>query len=433
MKTRKIYEKNFWYHTLKYYIDRCTRHSYSRIEVRGKENIPTDGAVILAGNHCNTLMDALVVLQAFKDETVFGARADMFNKPLLAKIMFFLRILPMVRQRDGLRNVLKNYESIDTITETLEHGVRFCMFPEGRHRPARSLLPLGKGIFRAAFNANSRLEGKKPVYIVPVGLEYGDYFRYRSTCLISFGKPLNVTEFISKIDVGNEAQLMEPLKNELRSRMSELITYINDGEEYKDKWALTRILARDDARRGNLQERMHYNRYVIEQIEKACEKDPPAMAELLQQAGEFDVMRRKKNYSIWSFGKGNTTSGAIGKGAIAMLGIPYFIFAAIISLPMWVTFEILRRKLRDRAFHNTAGFGIKAGMGPLVFLLWTILAFCLTPWYIAVLLSLLTIPSYGFFYDYTEFLRIYLSDLKLLKDRKASRMFEKIQQRFSEI
>ena len=87
----------------------------------------------------------------------------MFNNPLVAKAMFFFRILPMIRQRDGLRNVLKNYESIDTITETLENGVRFVMYPEGRHRPAHSLLPLGKGVFRAALAANAKFGSEKPV------------------------------------------------------------------------------------------------------------------------------------------------------------------------------------------------------------------------------------------------------------------------------
>jgi 1-acyl-sn-glycerol-3-phosphate acyltransferase len=74
-------------------------------------------------------MDALVILQAFKDESVFGARADIFNKPFIAKIMTFVRILPMVRQRDGLRNVLKNNETQEIIVDTLENKVRFCMYP----------------------------------------------------------------------------------------------------------------------------------------------------------------------------------------------------------------------------------------------------------------------------------------------------------------
>ena len=93
----------------------------------------------------------------------------------------------------------------------------------------------------------------------------------------------------------------------------------------------------------------------------------------------------------------------------------------------------MRKKLKDRAFHNTAGFGIKLVMGPLMFLLWTILAFCLTPWPVAVLLSLLIIPSYGFFYDYTEFIRVYVSNLRLLGNRKMAGRFEKIKNEFKNI
>lgn len=429
MYRNKIYEKDPYYSFLRPCVDRCTRLSYNKIEVRGKENIPADGAILLAPNHCNTLMDALVVLQAFGDESVFGARADMFKRQLIAKIMYFVRILPMVRQRDGLRNVLKNYETQDIIVETLEHDVRFCMFPEGRHRPAHSLLPLGKGIFRAALAANAKFGAEKPVYIVPTGLEYGDYFRYRSTCLVNFGKAINVTEFIKGQDTDNEAHLMEALRKELHARMSETKTYIPDGEDYDGKWALTRILALDSAKKGTLEDRMLYNRYVIGQIEKAMEADPEKMAGLLEEAAEFDRKRRKHGISLWSFGK----SSFLLKSVIALLGIPYFIFAAIASLPMWATFEFLKCRLKDRAFHNTAGFGIKLGMGWLVFIGWAVAAFCTMQWPAALLFSLLTIPSYGFFYDYVEFMRKYISDIRLMGNRKLADKFKKIKERFQKI
>ena len=433
MSKNKIYEKDFFYDRLRPIVDWCTRNSYNKIEVRGKENIPADGAVIIAPNHCNTLMDALVILQAFKDESVFGARADMFKSPFLAKAMFFFRILPMVRQRDGLRNVLKNYESVDTIIETLEHGVRFCMYPEGRHRPAHSLLPLGKGVFRAALAANSRLDGKKQVYIVPTGIEYGDYFRYRSTCLINFGEAINVTEFIKTLEVENEAQMMEPLRKELKARMSSLMTYIESDESFDSKWALTKILARDDARQGSLEDRMLHNRHVIEQIGIACESKPEEMEKLLGEALAFEKARRKCGLSIWSFGKRNKVSNVIGKTLIALLGIPYFLFAATVTLPMWLTFEILRGKLKDRAFHNTAGFGIKLGMGLVLYPALIIAAFCLTSWPVALLLTLLSIPAYGFFYDYVEFIRTYISDIRLLGNRKMSETFNRICRTFFEL
>ncbi|MBQ2373247.1 MAG: 1-acyl-sn-glycerol-3-phosphate acyltransferase, partial [Bacteroidales bacterium] len=300
MSKEKIYDNDPFYTLLKPIVDWCTRRSYRRIDVRGKENLPKDGAILLAPNHSNTLMDALVMLQAQKAPTVFGARADMFKRPLIAKIMFFLRILPMVRQRDGLRNVLNNYESFETIVDTLEHDVRFCMYPEGRHRAAHSLLPLGKGILRAAVAANNRFGDKKPIYIVPVGIEYGSYFRYRSTCLISYGKAINVTEFIKGLDVENEAQVMEPLRKELASRMSELISYVKDDENLYSKWSLTRILTcrfRDKGLAGNLSD----NQSVIAQIERAAEEHPANMQELLDKAAAFDKKIDKADIDILSF------------------------------------------------------------------------------------------------------------------------------------
>ena len=433
MARNKIYEKDPFYSVLKCYVDWCTRHSYSRIEVKGKENVPTEGAVLIAPNHCNTLMDALVVLQAFKNESVFGARADMFNNKMIAKIMFFIRILPMVRQRDGLRNVLKNYETQDIIIETLEHGVRFCMYPEGRHRPSHSLLPLGKGVFRAAFAANDKFGAEKPVYIVPTGIEYGDHFRYHSTCLVNFGKPINVTEFIKTLDVENEAQMMEPLKRELRDRMSELKTYIPDGEDFAAKWALTRMLACDESRQGTLEDRMLNNKQVISKIEESCSAAPEKMEKVLKEAAAFDEKRKKSKISILSFGRRNAFGNLLSKSLVALLGIPYFIFSAIISLPMWLTFEFLRGKIKDRAFQNTAGFGIKLAMGPLVFAGWAAAAFCITSWPVALMFALLTIPSYGFFYDYTEFIRTYISDIRLLKNKKLVKEYNQITKEFKNI
>ena len=334
MIRKKIYDNDPFYTILKPIVDWCTRRSYRRIDVRGKENLPKDGAVLLAPNHTNTLMDALVMLQAQKAPTVFGARADMFKRPIIAKAMFFFRILPMVRQRDGLRNVLNNYESFETIVDTLEHDVRFCMYPEGRHRAAHSLLPLGKGILRAAVAANNRFGAKKPIYIVPVGIEYGNYFRYRSTCLISYGKAINVTEFIKGLDVENEAQVMEPLRRELAERMSELISFVKDDDNLYRKWSLTKILTcrfKDKGLAGNLAD----NQSVIAQIEHAIEENPTRMQELLDKAEAFDKRLEKDSISITSFRRKGLLFKAAWKILAAIAGLPYFIFSLIAALPMW--------------------------------------------------------------------------------------------------
>jgi 1-acyl-sn-glycerol-3-phosphate acyltransferase len=435
MSRKNIYDKDLGYTILKPIVDWNTKHSYRKIEVTGKENIPTDGAVIIAPNHCNTLMDALVILQAFKDESVFGARADIFNKPFIAKIMTFVRILPMVRQRDGLRNVLKNNETQEIIVDTLENKVRFCMYPEGRHRPAHSLQTLGKGTFRAALAANSKFGDKMPVYIVPTGIEYGDYFRYRSTCLITFGEAINVTEFVKGLNVENEVQMIEPLRKELASRMSKLITFIKDDEQLYNKWALTKMLAADKGLRygdfgRSLHKGMLANREIVADIEKACEDKPEEMEKLLEKVAEFDKKRRKKGISIYSFRKKNEALNAVGKAFAALIGLPYWIFSAIVSSPMWLTYNLLRSKTRDKAFHNTVGFGVKLALGTILLITYAILAFCLLPWPYALAFTLLTIPSYSYFFDYIEGMRRYISDLKLLGEKKLRGKFKDIVKEF---
>lgn len=424
MSRKNIYDKDLGYSLLRPVVDYHVRHSYRKVEVYGKENIPTDGAVILAPNHCNTLMDALVVLRSDKDSTVFGARADMFRHPFIAKLMYFFRILPMVRQRDGLRNVLKNHETTDIIVETLQHKVPFCIFPEGTHRPMHSLQVLGKGAFRAALLANSRFGEEMPVYIVPVGIEYGDYFRYRSTSLVTYGKPINVTELVKSLNVENEAQMMEPLRKALTEDIQGLITYIKDDENYAAKWELVKIRALGF--KGSLHDRMMRNKAIVADIENSLVENPEKMQELLGKVAEFEKERRRKGISIYSFGKKNPLLSAVCKGILALLGLPYFIFSALVTLPMWGIFEFLKTKIKDKAFRNTAAFGTYLAGGPIFWLIWTVLAFCFVPWQYALAFVALLYPAYPYFNDYKELVRRFVSDCRLAGNKELKRKFNLI-------
>jgi 1-acyl-sn-glycerol-3-phosphate acyltransferase len=435
----KIYQDDWRYSALKPIVDWCTWNGYRKTCIHGKENIPTDGAILLTPNHCNTLMDALVILRTQRKQTVFGARADLFNNSFIAKLMFFVRILPMVRQRDGLRNVLKNKDTQETIVETLENNVRFCMYPEGTHRTKHSLQTLGKGVFRAALAANEKFGDKKPIYIVPVGIEYGDYFRYRSSALVNFGEAINVTEFIKGLDTDNEAQMMDALRKELAERMSQLITFIKADEKYDGKWALTKMVAMNRKRAygefgTDLYKEMTYNREIVAEIEAACENEPEKMEEILKDAAEFEVRRKKRGISLYSFKKKSSpVMSAVGKGFAALLGLPYFLFSAVASLPMWVANEIIRSKVRDKAFRNTVSLGVKLAMTLILFPTYAALGFCLAPWWAALAFMLLWLPSFGYFYDYIEGCRRWISDIRLLKNKKLYKEFKSILKKYKNL
>ncbi len=185
----KLWEKSTGYNLLWAYSYACIWRSYSSIKVEGRENYPKDGAVIFASNHCCTMMDPLVLLYAFRGVSAFGARADIFRKPKANKALRWLRIVPLARERDGMSAVSGNQQIFEEIVECLNHGTPFCLYVEGTHRPQREIQrPIKKGVFRLAELAEQ--ETGKKIYIVPVGLTYGDFFRYMKPVKVRFGEPL---------------------------------------------------------------------------------------------------------------------------------------------------------------------------------------------------------------------------------------------------
>ncbi len=238
---RKIQDSNLLYSILRPYVDMHARHSYRRFEVHGKDALPKDGSLIFGINHSNTLMDALVILASSNHKKVFMARGDIFKNPTVAKILNFLRILPLFRIRNGIAAVRNNSETIDKAVDVVHDRVGLYLFPEGQHRTKHSLLRLSKGIFHIALDANVQFGKEKNIYIVPTAIEYGDYFRFRTTALVNYGEAINVTDFIRNSTEENEAVLMNQLKERLFDRISELFTYIPDNEDYDAIWEIVKM------------------------------------------------------------------------------------------------------------------------------------------------------------------------------------------------
>ena len=353
------WKHNPWYTLLRPYVDLCTRFSYRHVRVEGKENIPWDKAVIIAPNHCNCLMDALVVLRAHWGPCVFGARADIFDNKTVASILRFLRILPMVRRRDGIRKVLRNYETIEQVVDVLSNGVPFCMFAEGRHRTMHSTLPINKGIFRIAMAAHNTLEGKKDVVIVPAGIEYGDYFHFRSWSRLRYGRPINVSQAVRENPDLSEIELFALLRSKLLAGIRSRIVYFPDDEGYESSWQ------------------------------------------------EFEQrLSARKGYDVSAYRDAGLPRRRWERLVLSVLSAPLFAVSAVLTAPMWALAEWLcKSKIKDPAFRNTARFGVKL-IGTILFgIVWATVFFLTLPWWAALAGLLYFLVSYSIFYDWLNLVR----------------------------
>lgn len=220
----KIWEENKAYNIARYYVDLCTITSFRRVKIFGKEKLPTDGCVLLAPNHSAALMDPLLVLLLRHKPIGFGARADIFRNPKIAKILRWLRIVPLARERDGRASVTQNLSTFEEIIECLDKNVPFCMFAEGTHYSERGMLPFKKGIFRIAKLAHDQL-GKK-VYVVPIGLEYEDYFRQLKRAEVRVGDPVEIGEYFRTHSNMTDSEIYKHLCEEVREKDLALLNHI---------------------------------------------------------------------------------------------------------------------------------------------------------------------------------------------------------------
>ncbi len=413
----KIQDDNKLYSFLRPFVDHHVRKAFCRYKVIGTENIPQNAACIFAANHTNTLMDALVLLSMNNEKKVFIARGDIFKKPSIAKIMFFLRILPIYRIRDGFKSVKdNNAEIIDKAADVVHDEVKLFLYPEATHRTKHSLRQLSKGIFHIALKANADFGHEKPVYLVPTGIEYGDYFRYRSTALVNFGEPINVTEFVNNHKDENEAVIMNGLRELLTERLAKQISFIPDNEEYYDAiWEMTKIKS---GLKGSLEERLERNQKTIKEILEWKEKEPEKAKETFEKVNKFIKKRKKKGVSVTSITKKNIVGTALWKTLVVLLGLPAYIASAIVNLPIWLVTMLLKKNFKDKAWGNTISFATETILHPIMTILCIVLTFCMLPWETATLCSLLYYCSYEFFVDSSEFIRRWWSDVKLCFNKK---------------
>mgnify|MGYP003292639835 FL=1 len=432
-RIKKIQDYDRLYSMLFHYVRFSVKLSYRSILQVGEENIPKDGAIIFAPNHTNTLMDALVVLAYNCQPKVFVARADIFRNRKLAQIFTFLKIMPIMRQRDGISAVKKNQETIDKAVDVLKDRIPFCIFPEGTHQAKYSSLPLSKGIFRIAYQAHD-LMPDVPLYIVPVGIKYGDFFRFRSTIRMEFGKPINVGEFIAENAHMTPQEQTNVLKDLLTERLHSTIFHIPNDEDYAATYEVCNAVEPFEMEKlshsgkHTLEVQHEANKQALKRIEALKESDPDKAQKLLELGKEASKLRKKKGIDTESASVKKPLLSRLGRVLLTLITLPYTLPVSVLASPVVLLCQFIFTKLKDPAFRNSVRFVMNLVVWPLFVLIYAIIAFCLFPWQSALLATLLIMPAPFVAHELWKTVRLVVSDMKLLREKKLRKIYSKIRE-----
>ncbi len=303
---------------------------YRKFTVLGRDNIPTDKPLIFTPNHQNALMDALALLFSVRKQLVFIARADIFKKPAIASILYFLKILPIYRVKDGFDTVKKSQDIILKTVDLITSGSALVILPEGNHSGLRRLRPLKKGFARMAFQAEEANNFLLDLQIVPVGLDYDNYQKFRSSLIVNFGEPVPVKDYIELYKESPPIALNN-IKERLSKHLKPLIVDIESEYNY-ELYNELRVIYRSRMARilkvdaKNDRNRIYIDQQLIKRLANYEKQHSSSLADFQQSINKFIILRDKFGF----------TNSIIDQNGISLIDTILSSIALLVTLPLFL-------------------------------------------------------------------------------------------------
>lgn len=371
MGINKVDQKSFGYRLLNIVV-KIWHHFYfyKKVEVSHQDRVPKEGAMIFTANHQNALMDALALLFTSERPIVFLARADIFKKDFLAEILYFLRILPVFRPRDGHGEVKKNQDTFDKTTEVLEKNYRLGIFPEGNHGDMHSLRTLKKGFARIAFQTEEGNDYSMNIKIVPVGILYSNYQDCRSILSINYGHPFSLSPYYEDYKT-NPAIAYNKASEALSRELKKYMVHIDDDEYYASidflQTNLTQQILGDTFK--NFNNRIESSRNAVDKLMELKTSNVGLFEKLHQKSTSFlsksKSLKDKHRHLLinWNW------STFIGHSLLFLIGLPLLLVAHIITLfPLGITIYATS-KIKDPQFKSSIKFAVSLIIFPLFYII----------------------------------------------------------------
>jgi len=195
--------------------------------VKGKENIPKQGALLIVSNHLSGA-DQFLLSASFNRKVVYMAKEELFRSRLIRCLAASFGAFPV--RRGGIMD----RQAVHLASQILESGQALVMFPEGMRSRKAQLKPAFPGSALIALHNN--------VPILPVGItgmEHIDvkgplwHLIHHPRVTVNIGRPFHLPSVKNKREL-NKAQLVE-LADYIMEHIAELLPPEYQGHYARDK------------------------------------------------------------------------------------------------------------------------------------------------------------------------------------------------------
>ncbi len=192
------------------------------LRINNKEILQTEGPLLIAANHPNSFLDAILLCALFKKPIYSLARGDAFKHTFIRKILFSLNMLPVYRVSEGVENLEENYKTFDDCINVFKNKGIVLIFSEGRCINEWNLRPLKKGTARLAITA---WEQGIPLKVIPLGINYNSYTKFGKNIIANFGDYITQQNIAFKKEDAFGVKV-QTFNNELKLQLQKLVIQI---------------------------------------------------------------------------------------------------------------------------------------------------------------------------------------------------------------
>jgi glycerol-3-phosphate O-acyltransferase/dihydroxyacetone phosphate acyltransferase len=348
---------------------------FYRIQVEGKHNIPHNKPVIVAPNHPNAFMDAIVVAVHTKQQLHFLVRSDVFSTPVKRFFLGQLNQIPIYRIQEGADNLHKNEETFVQCNKILSQNKTVLIFPEGLCVQERRLRKLKKGLARIVFGAESSMDNRMDLLVIPIGVNYENPKKFRSRLLLTYGEPIHVSDYIKQYQK-EPARTVNEFTRDVEEAMAKLLTVIPDKENDKLVEQVEEVYKKDltlskGLDPGNLQHDMKVANDIAAAVEHFRKHEPARTEQFSDKISDYlrelrsldlrDHLLKPSHIENMSFGRSLTEFLAV------WFGMPLHLYGLINNyLPWKLAYNTANKVTRNVEFHSS----VNVAAGTFMFLAW---------------------------------------------------------------
>lgn len=181
-------------------------HLIYRYDVEGYENLPKEGSAVLCANHIH-MLDSVSIVIHIKRMIYIMVKKELMTSKMGNWFFNKLGCFAVDRGKGDMK-------AIESAENHLKDGDLLLIFPEGKRNGMAKGEKMKKGAAMIA------LEAKAP--IIPIGIQGS--FKPFTKIKIRVGKPMDMTEYFSKEEVGARDYIT------LTNKMKDEIIALRDGE-----------------------------------------------------------------------------------------------------------------------------------------------------------------------------------------------------------